>query len=62
MEKIDCGLFLIFQELYKFSKYVLSNFFAVAATNKTLFVEVLFWKTKAEVYELEEGYGTFQQS
>ncbi|KAG1667482.1 Protein timeless [Nymphon striatum] len=50
------------KELYKFSQYILSNFFKTAATNKTIFIEILFWKNTREVYEIEEGYGTYQQS
>ena len=33
------------RELAKFAKFVLQKFLAVAAANKKVFMELLFWKT-----------------
>jgi hypothetical protein len=33
------------RELAKFAKFVVQKFLAVAATNKKVFMELLFWKT-----------------
>jgi hypothetical protein len=33
------------RELAKFAKFILQKFFAVAASNKKVFMELLFWKT-----------------
>lgn len=44
-----------------FAKYVLGKFFALAATNKKVYVELLFWKSTATVREMTEGYGSLQE-
>nr|XP_061814353.1 protein timeless homolog [Nerophis lumbriciformis] len=46
-----------YKELVTFAKYVLSRFFALAATNNKVFVELLFWKNVGAVREITEGYG-----
>ena len=46
------------RELAKFSKFILSKFFKVAAENKKVFIELFFWKTSREATEIVEGYGT----
>lgn len=43
------------------AKFVLGKFFALAATNKKAFVELLFWKNPATVYEMTKGYGSLQE-
>lgn len=43
------------------AKFVLGKFFALAATNKTAFVELLFWKNAAAVREMTEGYGSLRE-
>ncbi|KAM6231160.1 protein timeless homolog isoform 2-T3 [Spheniscus humboldti] len=52
--------FLCPQELVALAKFVLGKFFALAATNKKVFVELLFWKSPAAVREMTEGYGSLQ--
>ncbi|XP_068266009.1 protein timeless homolog isoform X3 [Nyctibius grandis] len=49
------------QELVALAKFVLGKFFALAATNKKAFVELLFWKSPAAVREMTEGYGSLQE-
>jgi len=46
------------RELAKFAKFILAKFMTVAATNKKVFMELLFWKTSREATEIFEGYGT----
>eukprot|EP00092_Neocalanus_flemingeri_P015916 GFUD01017233.1.p1 GENE.GFUD01017233.1~~GFUD01017233.1.p1 ORF type:complete len:1724 (+),score=585.73 GFUD01017233.1:81-5252(+) len=46
------------RELAKFAKFILSKFMTVAASNKKVFMELLFWKTSREATEIFEGYGT----
>ncbi|XP_037090859.1 uncharacterized protein LOC119111135 [Pollicipes pollicipes] len=50
------------KELIRFAKFVLRKFFAVAATNKKVFMEILFWKSPREAYEVEHGYDTYQET
>uniref|UniRef100_A0A8C5M708 Timeless circadian regulator n=1 Tax=Leptobrachium leishanense TaxID=445787 RepID=A0A8C5M708_9ANUR len=45
-----------YKELVAFSKYILSKFFALAATNNKAYVELLFWKNTSVVREMTEGY------
>ena len=49
------------QELQKFCRHIVSGFFATAEKNPLIFVELLFWKTSQDVYELTEGYGTLER-
>ncbi|KAM6325892.1 protein timeless homolog isoform 3-T4 [Alca torda] len=49
------------QELVALAKFILGKFFALAATNKKAFVELLFWKSPAAVREMTEGYGSLQE-
>lgn len=44
------------QELATFAKYVLNRFFALAAKNDKVYVELLFWKNVGSVREMTEGY------
>ncbi|XP_044851377.1 protein timeless homolog isoform X1 [Mauremys mutica] len=50
-----------YKELVTFAKYILGKFFALAATNKKVYVELLFWKSTATVREMTEGYGSLQE-
>lgn len=49
------------QELVALAKFILGKFFALAATNKKAFVELLFWKSPAAVCEMTKGYGSLQE-
>ena len=40
---------------------MVAGFFAAAAKNPLIFVELLFWKTSQDVYELTEGYGALER-
>uniref|UniRef100_A0A8D0GCA5 Timeless circadian regulator n=1 Tax=Sphenodon punctatus TaxID=8508 RepID=A0A8D0GCA5_SPHPU len=48
-----------YKELVTFAKYIMGKFFALAATNKKAYVELLFWKSTAVVREMTEGYSLF---
>lgn len=49
------------QELQKFSRHMVQGFFHMAEKNPLMFVELLFWKTSRDCYELEMGYGTVER-
>ncbi|XP_032569410.1 protein timeless homolog isoform X3 [Chiroxiphia lanceolata] len=49
------------QELVALAKFILGKFFALAATNKKAFVELLFWKNPTAVYEMTKGYSSLQE-
>ncbi|XP_033927438.1 protein timeless homolog isoform X1 [Melopsittacus undulatus] len=49
------------QELVALAKFILGRFFALAATNKKVFVELLFWKSPAAAREMSEGYGSLRE-
>lgn len=40
----------------KFASYVVKQFIKVAEFNRKVFMEVLFWKTNKECYDIEHGY------
>lgn len=42
------------------AKFILGKFFALAATNKKAFVELLFWKNATAVREMSEGYSSLR--
>ncbi|XP_063808638.1 protein timeless homolog isoform X2 [Pseudophryne corroboree] len=46
----------VYKELVAFSKYILSKFFALSATNNKAYVELLFWKNTSVIREMTEGY------
>ncbi|XP_061871662.1 protein timeless homolog isoform X2 [Colius striatus] len=48
------------QELVALAKFILGKFFALAATNKKAFVELLFWKSPAAATEMIKGYSSMQ--
>uniref|UniRef100_K7F5Z5 Timeless circadian regulator n=1 Tax=Pelodiscus sinensis TaxID=13735 RepID=K7F5Z5_PELSI len=50
-----------YKELVIFAKYILGKFFALAATNKKAYVELLFWKSTATVREMTEGYSSLRE-
>ncbi|KAK4881785.1 hypothetical protein RN001_005104, partial [Aquatica leii] len=50
-----------YKDLIKFATYVLRQFFKVAATNPKVFMEALFWKSSKDAYDIEEGYGSYQE-
>ncbi|CAH1404037.1 unnamed protein product [Nezara viridula] len=49
------------KELVRLAKYIMQKFAEVAATNKKLLLELLFFKTPKDAYEIECGYGSFQE-
>ncbi|XP_076324577.1 protein timeless homolog isoform X2 [Tachypleus tridentatus] len=49
------------KELARFAKFVVEKFFECAQKNKKVFMEMLFWKSSREVYEIQEGYGSFDK-
>ncbi|KAI6062328.1 Protein timeless-like protein isoform X1 [Aix galericulata] len=49
------------QELVALAKFILGKFFALAATNKKAFVELLFWKNPTAVREMTEGYSSLRE-
>ncbi|XP_067170063.1 protein timeless homolog [Apteryx mantelli] len=50
-----------YQELVTLAKFILGKFFALAATNKKAYVELLFWKSPAIAREMAEGYGSLRE-
>ncbi|XP_020640470.3 protein timeless homolog [Pogona vitticeps] len=50
-----------YKELVTFAKYIVGKFFALASTNKKVFVELLFWKSTAVVREMTEGYTSLRE-
>ncbi|OQR79052.1 protein timeless-like [Tropilaelaps mercedesae] len=44
------------KELARFAKYIIQQFVDVAKTNDLAIVELLFWKTSAEAYQIQYGY------
>ena len=46
------------RELAKFAKFIVSKFMTVAASNRKVFMELLFWKSSREATEICDGYGT----
>lgn len=49
------------QELQKLAQFVIRKFMDVASKNPLTFVELLFWKTSRDAYEIEEGYGSYKE-
>ncbi|KAJ8921930.1 hypothetical protein NQ315_008564, partial [Exocentrus adspersus] len=49
------------KELVKFAAYIIRQFFKVAEVNKKVYMEALFWKSSRDAYDIEYGYGTYQQ-
>jgi len=38
-----------------------NKFTEVARTNRKVYMELLFWKTSRDAYDVEEGYGSYQE-
>jgi hypothetical protein len=49
------------RELQKFSRYIVRGFFEMAKSNPLMYVELLFWKTSHDCYELTRVYGTLER-
>ncbi|XP_066907023.1 protein timeless homolog [Halyomorpha halys] len=49
------------KELARLAKYIIQKFTEVASTNKKLLLELLFFKNAKDAYEIECGYGSFQE-
>ena len=47
------------QELVKFAVFIVRKFTEVAQKNGKVYMELLFWKTMRDAYEIEEGYGSY---
>ncbi|XP_063230357.1 protein timeless homolog isoform X2 [Bacillus rossius redtenbacheri] len=47
------------KELAKFAGFVLQKFAQVAEKNKKVFMELLFWKSSRDAFEIENGYGSY---
>nr|CAD7410265.1 unnamed protein product [Timema poppensis] len=47
------------EELSKLAVFVVRKFTEVAATNKKVFMELLFWKSNKDAYDIEQGYGSY---
>ncbi|XP_049842526.1 protein timeless homolog [Schistocerca gregaria] len=48
------------KELAKFAIFIIRKFAEVAKNNPKVYMELLFWKTSKEAYEVEYGYGSYQ--
>lgn len=44
-----------YKELIKFATYIMRNFFKVVQSNHKAFVELLFWTSKKDAFEIEHG-------
>ncbi|KDR17447.1 Timeless-like protein, partial [Zootermopsis nevadensis] len=49
------------KELAKFAVFVVYKFTEVASTNSKVYLELLFWKTSRDAYDIEQGYGSYQE-
>ncbi|XP_020898617.1 protein timeless homolog [Exaiptasia diaphana] len=47
-----------FQELFKFSSYIVNKFFSLLPKNPVLCAELVAWKNADACYEIVEGYGS----
>ncbi|KAL3836515.1 hypothetical protein ACJMK2_021941 [Sinanodonta woodiana] len=50
-----------FKEIAKFATFVVRKFVETAQKNPKVFMELLFWKSCKDGYEILEGYGTYSQ-
>ncbi|CAH0554108.1 unnamed protein product [Brassicogethes aeneus] len=50
-----------YKELAKFGTYVMRQFFKVAEINNKVYMESLFWKSSRTAYDIEQGYGSYQE-
>ncbi|KAK9879043.1 hypothetical protein WA026_003849 [Henosepilachna vigintioctopunctata] len=50
-----------YKELVKFSTYILRQFFKIAQENKKIYLETLFWKSTKDAFDVEHGYGSYQE-
>eukprot|EP00795_Rhopilema_esculentum_P013899 gene13899-4849_t len=48
------------KEIQGFAKFILCKFFEVYKSNPMVVVELLFWKSNTECYEIIEGYGSLE--
>ncbi|XP_069688768.1 protein timeless homolog [Periplaneta americana] len=49
------------KELAKFAIYVVRQFTEVAKVNGKVYMELLFWKTARDAFDIEQGYGSYQE-
>jgi len=49
------------KEVKGFARYIVRKFFDVYKTNPMVVVDLLFWKSNAECYEIVEGYGSLEK-
>jgi hypothetical protein len=61
-----CGLDILMlcyflQELATFALFIVQKFIEVATTNSKVYMELLFWKTARDAYDIEQGYGSYQE-
>jgi timeless len=41
--------------------FIVRQFTEVARTNNKVYMELLFWKTPRDAYDIEQGYGSYQE-
>lgn len=56
-----CCVSVLTQELQKLAQFVVQKFVELASKNPLIYVELLFWKNSRDAYEIEEGYGSYQE-
>jgi timeless len=49
------------QELATFALFIVRKFTEVAKSNSKVYMELLFWKTSRDAYDIEHGYGSYQE-
>jgi len=48
------------QELHEFARQVVRKFFETLRSNDKTIMELFFWKSTRDAFEIREGYGTYQ--
>ncbi|PSN55764.1 hypothetical protein C0J52_04789 [Blattella germanica] len=49
------------KEMAKFAIFIIRKFIEVAKTNGKVYMELLFWKTVRDAFDIEQGYGSYQE-
>jgi len=52
-----CGYW---QELRQFARHVVRKFFDTLQSNDKTVMELFFWKSAKDAFEITEGYGSYQ--
>ncbi|KAK5650484.1 hypothetical protein RI129_001513 [Pyrocoelia pectoralis] len=50
-----------YKDIITFATYVLRQYFKLVEQNPKIFMETLFWKTSRDAFDIEQGYGSYQE-